>query len=78
MKNCWREAERQYYICKELLDIDDKICSDAFDYRRIKDIHTYIFGDLYGGQEKERGIINIVKVERVLGSDTGLRICGHK
>ena len=52
-----------------MLDIDDKICGDAFDYQRIKDIHTYIFGDLYEWAGKERGI-NIVKGERVLGGDT--------
>ena len=62
------EAESNITYVK-LLDIDDKICGDAFDYQRIKDIHTYIFGDLYEWAGKERGI-NIVKGERVLGGDT--------
>lgn len=55
--------------CMKLLDIDDKICTDVFDYQRIKDIHRYIFEDLYEWAGKERGI-NIVKGERVLGGDT--------
>lgn len=62
------EARNQYYIGK-LVDIDDKICGDVFDYQRIQDIHLYIFGDLYEWAGKERGI-NIVKGERVLGDDT--------
>lgn len=48
-----------------MLDIDDKICTDIFDYQRIKDIHTYILGNLYEWVGKERGI-NVVKGERVL------------
>lgn len=48
------EAESNITYVK-LLDIDDKICGDAFDYQRIKDIHTYIFGDLYEWAGKERG-----------------------
>ena len=62
------EAESNITYVK-LLDIDDKICGDVFDYQRIKDIHAYIFGDLYEWAGKERGI-NIVKGERVLGGDT--------
>ncbi len=62
------EAESSITYVK-LLDIDDKICGDVFDYQRIKDIHAYIFGDLYEWAGKERGI-NIVKGERVLGGDT--------
>ena len=62
------EAESSI-TCMKLLDIDDKICTDVFDYQRIKDIHRYIFEDLYEWAGKERGI-NIVKGERVLGGDT--------
>ena len=62
------EAESNITYVK-LLDIDDKICGDVFDYQRIKDIHAYIFGDLYEWAGKER-CINIVKGERVLGGDT--------
>ena len=62
------EAESNITYVK-LLDIDDKICGDVFDYQRIKEIHAYIFGDLYEWAGKERGI-NIVKGERVLGGDT--------
>lgn len=62
------EAESSITYVK-LLDIDDKICGDVFDYQRIKEIHAYIFGDLYEWAGKERGI-NIVKGERVLGGDT--------
>lgn len=62
------EAESNITYVK-LLDIDDKICTDVFDYQHIKDIHAYIFGDLYEWAGKERGI-NIVKGERVLGGDT--------
>lgn len=62
------EAESSI-TCMKLLDIDDKICTDVFDYQRIKDIHAYIFEDLYEWAGKERGI-NIVKDERVLGGDT--------
>lgn len=62
------EAESSI-TCMKLLDIDDKICTDVFDYQRIKDIHAYIFEDLYEWAGKERGV-NIVKGERVLGGDT--------
>ena len=62
------EAESNITYIK-LLDIDDKINSDNFDYDRIKQIHKYIFGDIYEWAGKERGI-NIVKGERVLGGDT--------
>lgn len=67
-KKLLEEAESNITYVK-LLDIDDKICSDVFDYQCIKDIHAYIFGDLYEWAGKERGI-NIVKGERVLGGDT--------
>ncbi len=67
-KKLLEEAESNItYV--ELLDIDDNICGDVFDYKRIKDIHAYIFGDLCEWAGKERGI-NIVKGERVLGGDT--------
>lgn len=62
------EAESNITYIK-LLDIDDKIKSEVFDYQRLKDIHAYIFGDIYEWAGKERGI-NIVKGERVLGGDT--------
>ena len=62
------EAESDITYIK-LLDIDDKINSDNFDYDRIKQIHKYIFGDIYEWAGQERGI-NIVKGERVLGGDT--------
>ena len=62
------EAEANIAYIK-LLDIDDKIKSPVFDYQRLKDIHAYIFGDIYDWAGKERGI-NIVKGERVLGGDT--------
>jgi len=62
------EAEANIAYIK-LLDIDDKIKSPAFDYQRLKDIHAYIFSDIYDWAGKERGI-NIVKGERVLGGDT--------
>lgn len=52
-----------------LLDIDKNFQSAAFDYQRLKDIHKYIFGDIYEWAGRERGI-NIVKGERVLGGDT--------
>lgn len=63
-----KEAESNITYIK-LLDIDEKINSDVFDYQRLKDIHKYIFEDLYEWAGKERGI-NIVKGERVLGGDT--------
>ena len=62
------EAESNITYIK-LLDIDDKIKSEKFDYDRLKAIHSYIFGDIYEWAGKERGI-NIVKGERVLGGDT--------
>lgn len=62
------EAESNITYIK-LLDIDDKITSEKFDYQRLKDIHAYIFGDIYEWAGQERGI-NIVKGERVLGGDT--------
>lgn len=62
------EAESNIAYIK-LLDIDDKIKSEKFDYDRLKAIHSYIFGDIYEWAGKERGI-NIVKGERVLGGDT--------
>lgn len=62
------EAESNITYIK-LLDIDNKIKSDKFDYDRLKEIHFYIFGDIYEWAGKERGI-NIVKGERVLGGDT--------
>lgn len=62
------EAESNITYIK-LLDIDDKIKSEKFDYNRLKAIHQYIFGDIYEWAGKERGI-NIVKGERVLGGDT--------
>lgn len=62
------EAESNIAYIK-LLDIDDKIKSDIFDYKRLKSIHAYIFGDIYEWAGKER-VINIVKGEEVLGGDT--------
>ncbi|MBD9219092.1 Fic/DOC family protein [Anaerotignum sp. MSJ-24] len=62
------EAESNITYIK-LLDIDDKVKSENFDYDRLKKIHFYIFGDIYEWAGKERGI-NIVKGERVLGGDT--------
>ena len=62
------EAESNIAYIK-LLDIDDKIKSSIFDYQRLKNIHAYIFGDIYEWAGCERGI-NIVKGERVLGGDT--------
>ena len=53
------EAESNITYVK-LLDIDDKICTDVFDYQHIKDIHAYVFRDLYEWAGKERGI-NIAK-----------------
>lgn len=62
------EAESNITYIK-LLDIDEKITSETFDYQRLKDIHAYIFGDIYEWAGQERSI-NIVKGERVLGGDT--------
>lgn len=53
----------------KLLDIDDNVMSKVFDYTHLKNIHKYIFGDIYEWAGKER-CINIVKGERVLGGDT--------
>lgn len=53
----------------KLLDIDDKICGNNFDYERLKSIHKYIFGDIYEWAGKER-TIPMVKGEKVLGGDT--------
>lgn len=53
----------------KLLDVDDKICGNKFDYKRLKAIHKYIFGDIYEWAGKER-VIPMVKGERVLGGDT--------
>lgn len=53
----------------KLLDVDDKICGNKFDYNRLKAIHKYIFGDIYEWAGKER-VIPMVKGERVLGGDT--------
>lgn len=62
------EAESNITYLK-LLDIDKNFQSATFDYQRLKDIHKYIFGDIYEWAGRERGI-NIVKGERVLGGDT--------
>lgn len=53
----------------KLLDVDDKICGNKFDYNRLKAIHKYIFGDIYEWAGKEK-VIPMVKGERVLGGDT--------
>lgn len=53
-----KEAESNI-TCIKLPDIDEKINTDIFDYQRLKDIHTYIFGDLYEWAGKERGINNV-------------------
>lgn len=49
-----KEAESNITYIK-LLDIDEKINSDIFDYQRLKDIHKYIFEDLYKwGRQRNR------------------------
>lgn len=55
--------------CIRLLDIDQRIAGDKFDYDRLKAIHQYIFGDIYAWAGAERAV-PIVKGERVLGGDT--------
>jgi len=52
-----------------LADIDRAVSSGAFDYKRLLDIHKYIFGDIYEWAGTAR-LISIVKGERVLGGDT--------
>lgn len=53
----------------KILDVDIKVKTEKFDYQHLKNIHQYIFGDIYSWAGKER-IISVVKGERVLGGDT--------
>jgi len=53
----------------KLLDIDNYITDNQFDYGRLKKIHKIIFENIYKWAGEER-LINIVKGERVLGGDT--------
>ena len=62
------KVERDITYIK-LMDVDEKINGNEFNYDRLKAIHKYIFSDIYEWAGRER-IVPIVKGEKVLGGDT--------
>jgi cell filamentation protein len=60
------EADITYF---RLYNVDGAIQFDSFDFQRLLAIHKHIFGDIYEWAGTIRSI-QIVKGERVLGSDT--------